>query len=175
MDTIKDLSRELLAEMLADFARNWLAHDGLWFLEIEKRQGMETAIECDRDAWRQFSQIEAKRILKRHSIPQNSGLEGLKKALGLRMYAFLNEQEIYEEDEKGFSFRMKACRVQSARHRKGLPDFPCKEVGIVEYEEFARTIDERIRTKCLCCPPDDHPADYFCAWRFELDQFSRFK
>ena len=58
------------------------------------------------------------------------------------------------------------CRVQSARKRKGLDDFPCKSVGIEEYSGFARTIDERIKTTCISCPPDDHPDDFFCAWEF---------
>ena len=55
-------------------------------------------------------------------------------------------------------FVMRDCRVQSARKRKGLPDFPCKSVGVVEYGEFAKTIDPRIRTRCIACPPDAHAA-----------------
>ncbi|MFA5383931.1 MAG: DUF6125 family protein [Eubacteriales bacterium] len=26
-------------------------------------------------------------------------------------------------------FRMNTCRVQAARKRKGMPEFPCKSVG----------------------------------------------
>ena len=63
-------------------------------------------------------------------------------------------------------FRMVDCRVQSARKRKGLPDFPCKSVGLVEYEWFAKTIDPRIETRCICCPPDAHPDDVWCEWEF---------
>jgi hypothetical protein len=65
---------------------------------------------------------------------------------------------------------MNKCRVQTARERKGLPDFPCKQVGIIEYEEFARTIDPRIETKCICCPPEEHPEEYYCAWKFTLEE-----
>jgi hypothetical protein len=64
---------------------------------------------------------------------------------------------------------MNDCRVQSARKRKGLPDFPCKPVGIAEYAYFAHTIDDRIRTEVICCPPDDHPEEYYCAWLFNLE------
>ena len=60
------------------------------------------------------------------------------------------------------------CRVQSTRKRKGLDDFPCKSVGIVEYEGFAKAIDPRIETKCIACPPDPHPEEYWCAWEFTL-------
>lgn len=166
---ITNLSKEKLIGLIDDFAKNWLAHDGLWFQEVEKKFGMKDAIFCDTEAWRTFTKIEAKRIMKRHNIPENSGLEGLKKALFCRMYSRLNVQSIIEETENSIIFRMNDCRVQSARNRKGLPDFPCKSVGLVEYEEFAKTIDPRIKTTCISCPPDKHPAEYYCAWKFEIE------
>jgi hypothetical protein len=168
MTNLDDLSREKLIGMLDDFAKNWLAHDGLWFQAVEKKVGLKTAIECDRTAWEKFTVIEAERIMKRHNIPKGSGLEGLKKALDYRLYSRLNKQEIVQEKENSFVFRMSNCRVQEARQRKGLPDFPCKPVGIVEYSEFAKTIDPRIRTTCLVCPPDEHPDEFYCAWLFEI-------
>jgi len=64
---------------------------------------------------------------------------------------------------------MKDCRVQTARRRKGLPDFPCKPVGLVEYAGFAATIDPRIKTECIQCPPDDC-GDEACVWRFTLGE-----
>jgi len=39
---------------------------------------------------------------------------------------------------------MDVCRVQETRRRKGLPDFPCKTVGTVEFTTFAATVDRRI-------------------------------
>jgi hypothetical protein len=63
---------------------------------------------------------------------------------------------------------MKTCRVQDARKRKGLDDFPCKEVGLVEYTTFAVTVDPRLRTRCIACPPDDHPDEWWCTWEFTL-------
>jgi hypothetical protein len=107
--------------------------------------------------------------MKRHDIAAGSGLAGLERALGYRLYAHLNEQEIVERKEDSFVFRMNACRVQQARHRAGRPDFPCKSVGLVEYAGFARALDSRIRTECICCPPDEHPEAFFCAWRFTLE------
>jgi hypothetical protein len=49
-----------------------------------------------------------------------------------------------------------------------IPDYPCKSAGLVEYRAFAETIDSRIRTGCIACPPDAHPEEWFCAWRFTL-------
>lgn len=159
-------SRESLLALLEDMAKRWLAHDGLWFQAVEKEYGMEAAIKMDADAWEKFSVAEADRIMKFFQIPQNGGIPALKKALGLRLYAFLNKQDILDVDNNKIIFRMNKCRVQSARNRKNMPDFPCKSVGLVEYTNFARAIDPRIKTRCIACPPDEHPKDYICAWEF---------
>jgi len=169
IEQLKELDRDTLEGMLVDFAKNWLAHDGLWFQAVEKQSGMKMAIELDTQAWETFTKIEAKRIMARHGIEPNSGLEGLKKALRFRLYTVLNEQEVRSETENSFEFYMVDCRVQSARKRKQMPLFPCKSVGIVEYTEFARTIDPRIKTKVICCPPDAEAGiDYYCGWRFTI-------
>jgi len=165
----EELSREMLKGMLTDFAKNWLAHDGLWFQAVEKQFGIEKAIELDREAWEKFTVIEAKRIMKRHQISENSGLDSLKKALGFRLYAFLNKQEIRNETDNSFEFYMIDCRVQSARQRKQMQLFPCKSVGVVEYSGFARTIDPRIKTDCIACPPDEEAGkEFHCGWRFTI-------
>jgi len=169
IDRFKDLPKETLLGMLEDFAKNWLAHDGLWFQAVEKENDMKTAIKLDTEAWERFTKIEAKRIMKRHNIPENGGLEALKKALGFRLYAALNVQTISEETKNSFVFKMVDCRVQSARKRKELPPFPCKSVGLVEYAGFASAIDPRIKTECIACPPDEAERDYYCGWRFYME------
>ncbi len=165
---LNDLSREELITIILDDAKNWLAHDGLWFQAVERRHGMEEAIAADRDAWEQFTVIEAKRIMVRLGLAPGGGLPALVECLKHRLYARLNLQEAVEVSAERVVFRMVDCRVQSARKRKGLPDFPCKNVGLVEYAEFARTVDPRIVTRCLACPPDPHPDSYFCSWEFTL-------
>lgn len=164
------LKREQLEELLIDFAKRWLAHDGLWFQEVEKVYGLEEAIRLDAAAWEKFTVIEAKRIMATLNIEPGGGLPALKKALQFRLYSMINKQEIIEKDENTFVFRMLDCRVQSARKRKMMPDFPCRPVGQVEYSEFARTIDPRIKTECIYCPPDKHPNDSYCAWEFRIEE-----
>lgn len=161
-------SNSYLLALLKDMAKRWLAHDGLWFQAVEKEYGLDAAIRLDAAAWEKFSAIEAARIKKFLNIPENGGIPALKQALGLRLYSFVNKQEIIDVDESRIIFRMNDCRVQSARRRKGLPDFPCKSVGMVEYESFAKTVDPRIKTRCIACPPDNHPKEYYCAWEFSI-------
>ncbi len=162
------MEREELLRTLEMFAKNWLAHDGCWFLAAEEQYGMETAIALDTKSWERFAAVEARRILTTFNIPENGGLVALERALNLRMYSVINKQHIeWSEDGTRLRFFMDICRVQETRRRKGLEDFPCKSVGMVEYEVFARTVDPRIRTQCLHCPPDAPPGLY-CGWEFTL-------
>lgn len=165
---LHELSKEELIRIIIDDAKNWLAHDGVWFQSLETKHGMDVAVDIDTDAWRAFTVIEAKRIMDRLGMKQGGGIAALVECLKHRFYARLNLQECIDVTENRALFRMIDCRVQSARKRKGLADHPCKSVGIVEYTEFAKTIDPRIQTRCVACPPDEHPDEFWCAWEFTL-------
>ena len=165
-----DLSKEELVKIIIDDAKNWLAHDGVWFQAVEKRYGMDVAVAVDTDAWRYFTVIEAKRIMGRLGMKPGGGIAALVECLKHRFYARLNLQDFIECSETRVVFRMLDCRVQSARKRKKLDDHPCKSVGIVEYSEFTKAIDPRISTRCIACPPDPHPEEFWCAWEFTLER-----
>lgn len=168
-EKIEDLSRDELLELTQIYAKNWLAHDGCWFLAAEQKYGMDVAIELDTESWRNFTVVEANRIIEFLQLGKNSGIEGLRRALRFRLYASINEDQItISEDGKTLEYRVKTCRVQSTRRRKGLPDFPCKSVGIVEYGLFAKTIDSRFEMEAISCPPEITNNDYYCIWRFTL-------
>ena len=162
------MSKDSLLELLDSVALNWLANDGVWFQAVEFEHGMNDAKRCNDSCWAHFSPFEAWSIKKLLDLPHQPGLQGLKKALKYRLYARINTQSFIEEGPDNLVFQMNGCRVQAARNRKGLDDYPCKSGGLVEYTYFARTIDSRIKTACMSCPPDSHPDEYFCAWRFSI-------
>ncbi|MBN2283509.1 MAG: cytosolic protein [Deltaproteobacteria bacterium] len=163
-----DMPREKLLDLTNNLGINWIANDGVWFQAVEKAHGMNDAKRCNDSCWTRFSPFEAWSIRELLGLPDAAGLEGLKKALRFRMYARINVQSIIDDGPKSIIFQMNDCRVQSARKRRGLEDYPCKSAGLVEYSCFAEAIDPRIRTECLGCPPDPHPDEWFCAWRFTL-------
>ena len=166
---LQDLSREELIELVEIYAKNWLAHDGCWFLAAEEKLGMGTAIEMDARAWENFSPVEARRIMQVFEIPKDGGLDALERALQYRLYATVNHQVSERVDGSTLRFRMVECRVQQARQRKGLAPFPCKPVGMVEYSQFAKAVDSRIETLCRHAPPDA-VTDAFCEWEFRLKE-----
>lgn len=163
---LEDLSREDLIKLVEMYAKNWLAHDGCWFLAAEEKLGLETAIELDTRAWACFSPLEARRIMQAFGIAEGGGLEALEKALDYRLYASINRQAAERVRGDTLRLRMVECRVQQARQRKGLPPFPCKSVGLVEYAQFARAVDPGIETTCVHAPPDA-VTNSFCEWEFK--------
>ncbi len=164
-----NMPEEKMKDLIVGLGLNWLAGDGVWFQAVESEHGMLDAKRCNDSCWAWFSPFEAWSIKRLLNLPEQPGIEGLKKALQMRLYAQINVQSIIEESPNSIIFQMNDCRVQSARKSKNMDDYPCKSAGLVEYTNFARTIDCRIKTECIGCPPDDHPEEWFCAWRFSIE------
>lgn len=164
-----DMDKEKLMSLIDAMSVNWLANDGLWFQAVENNHDMYTGKRCNDTCWTRYSPVEAAMIKSFLHLPEQSGLDGLEQALGFRLYARINEQTS-ERSGNDLVFRMVKCRVQESRRRKGLPDYPCKSAGTVEYRAFARTIDSRIETECVGCPPDENLEGFACAWRFFIPE-----
>jgi hypothetical protein len=158
---------------LTDAAKNWFAMDGLWFQAVEKKYGMEAALELDREVWEQFAVIEAHRLKEQLALPERGGLDALEIAFNNRLASRLNKLEILRLDKETLIVVTKTCRVQAARTRKGMAEFPCLSVGMVEFPVFARTIDPRIVTTCISCPPATQPGIPYCSWKFTLESDER--
>lgn len=166
-ETLSHYSKDELIELIALYSKNWLAHDGVWFQAIEQKAGMDEAMHYDREAWRRFTVIEAKKIKAFLKLPERPGLDGLAKALRLRLYANINKDKI-EIDGNTLIYTTIECRVQHAREQKGMPFHPCKSVGIIEYSGFGKTIDDRISCECMSCYPDITDSTCCCKWKFTL-------
>lgn len=166
------LDVEQLEALLKAMSINWLAADGVWFQAVERLASMHDAKRANDTCWTRFSPLEAWRIKQLLELPDKGGLEALETAFEHRLYSRINKQEIVDRASDGFTFRMTECRVQRARERKGLEPYPCGSGGLVEYREFARTIDPRIQVECLAAPPESRVGEgagpFYCAWRFTL-------
>jgi hypothetical protein len=162
-----NMEKEKLIGLINAMSANWLTNDGVWFRTVEDSHDMYTSKRCNDSCWTRYSPVEANIIKSFLRLPEQSGLDGLEQALKYRLYANINEQSIERSGDE-LILRMVKCLVQKTRGSQGLPDYPCKSAGIAEFETFARTIDSRITTECISCPPDEHPKEWICAWRFHI-------
>jgi len=130
---------------------------------------MDSAMHFDEEAWKVYTRSEARRIKKFLALEEHCGLEGLAKALQYRMVDRPNPSETVIDGNK-LIYKIKVCRVQEARTRKGLPLHPCKSAAVYEYSGFAEVIDDRIKSRCLSCYPDVTDTSCSCSWEFWIDE-----
>ena len=119
-----DMPKEALINLINNIGVNWLANDGVWFQAVENTRDMYDAKRCNDSCWTRFAPFEAWSIKQFLGLPEQAGIEGLKKALRFSMYARINVQSIVDEGPNTIVFQMNDCRVQSARKRQGLEDYP---------------------------------------------------
>lgn len=166
-EALESLSRDELIAYAQLCSKNLFAIDGTWFQSIEAERGMDEAMVHDRRAWERYTASEARRLKSFLGLSDDCGLEGLARALPLKLTSPCNKTEIRWEGEE-LVFRVVTCRVQIARGRKGMNFHPCKSVGLVEYGGFAKTLDPRIECVCDSCYPDVQDDTCACAWRFRM-------
>jgi hypothetical protein len=166
-EMLSGLTKDDLIELLFLHLRNLYAVDGLYFLGIEERFGTETATEIDIYVWTQMGRIEARRLREELDL-QGDDIEAIMKAARLTSWALdIEDKEVEVEPERG-TIRNRHCRVQTTRARKGLSEFPCKNVRLGFMEAFVNELNPAMNVKCNVCPPDDHPDDLWCEWEFSL-------
>jgi hypothetical protein len=159
------LSQEKLAKL---FSRSFYTIDGLWFTLLERKHGLDFALDIDTEVWRRLGLVHARRLLKTFAIRDDSPIRTLVSMLQIDPVLVIYKPEIVTLTSYKTVFRCTDCPPQKARIRDGRGKFPCKPVGIALFTSYARVVDSRVKLSCLVCPPDPKPPQFWCEWQFEI-------
>lgn len=165
MDTTRFNDDELrpYIEFMVDMFRRT---DGFWFIGVEHTFGYDAAIRLNEEVWHRMGRIMTRELIKRFSI-EEKGLKALARIFKYYPWTMISNYVIDVKDDE-IIVSVPYCSSQMARLRKGVGEYDCKGMHMGEFKNIIEEVDKDIVVECLFAPPDPHPKDMFCKWRFQL-------
>jgi hypothetical protein len=147
MKIFEDMEALELKKYLKFLLWHYRVVDAFWFIYLTEQFDQQTAEHINERVWDRVSAMAAQKLFP---------------------WCILVGYQIHESNNE-VTISVPSCPTQEARLKRGLGEYDCKEMHRKEFSSFARVVDNRIRVECLFAPPDPHPENMFCKWRFYIE------
>jgi len=164
---LDQLSTGQLKDLVGSLLWQLRLTDAFWFINTEKRFGLPAAEELNTEVWAKVGKLAARDIKKRFRIKE-TGINGFLKAFDLFCWTMMVDYRAERISHEQLLLSVASCPAQEGRRKHGLDEYRCKDMHHREFSGFAREMDPRIMVECIFAPPDPHPEDMHCKWRFTL-------
>ncbi len=131
------------------FRRSYTAVDGLWFMKLEEKHGLEEALQLDKAVWEVLPKIQARTIKAMMSL--DYGLDSLRVAIAARLDLEGFEFRL-DRRENGFLVIVSKCpwhdlMIKSGRENvsERVSDLICSVENSVWASEFSHDGSENLR------------------------------
>jgi len=165
---LQAMDRDSLERYLEFFLHHYRVVDAFWFLYTAEAFGQPAAERINERVWERAATLAARDLLQRFPMSE-TGLEAFWKLYALFPWSLLIAYDVQWEGD-ALTLRVAHCPPQEARLKRGLGEYDCKAMHAAEFRSVARVVDPRISVECVYAPPDAHPPDCFCQWRFTLSK-----
>ena len=160
------LPKEKLVDYIYLIHKNFWTLHGNYIMNLEKRYGEGVAMEFEDLAFGRAAEVQVYRLKEFFGLGDD--MSALMKIFDFSEFCSNIEYEFLEVTNNRLIWRVTKCPMQLTRLEAGLPEIACKLSAMPINERIAKTVNPKMKSTCITCPPDPHPPDRWCEFEFKI-------
>jgi len=173
---LEDFTTDFLAKLAREYARAYLAMDGIWNGTVTQRVGEKESMDCELVVWQRMANYLLPKMaeLTNIQLPVKDLVEALK------IWQITPDQLVPDVYRIRYDIKDSNHAVGTVTHcatldrfEKGAPEMIetlCHGVEVSAVEAQCRVLHPEMKLTPLKLPPRQSPNEIACQWEFRLDR-----
>ncbi len=172
---LEDCPADFLAKLAREYARSYLAMDGIWNGSVTRRVGENEAMECELVVWQRMAN---------YLLPRIAGLLGIELPVtdlveALRVWQITPDQVVPDVYTIEYDIKNRyhvvgtvtkcATLDRFEKNAPGMIKTLCHGVEVAAVVAQCQILHPRMGVTPLKLPPRANPGDVACQWEYKLD------